>query len=147
VSGITLNRNPFEVTVEGNFAYLTSDSPNQKVQVVNVANPNSPSLTSTLNLPGNRTALTIASSGNVAYVGYLETFFTVDISNPSSLSVIGSVNVSNSSNINDISLNIKNDEDLVFIATEENSAEIQIIDVSEPAEPQYLRNLRRGWQQ
>jgi Tfp pilus assembly protein PilV len=135
VSGITLNRSPFEVTVEGNYAYLSSDSPNQKIQVVNVSNPSNLTLASTLNLPGNRIPLTIANLGSTLFVGYRESFITVDISNPNSLTVLGEVDVANNQDINDIALNFAENNSLVFLATGASAAELQIIDISDLQNP------------
>ncbi len=86
------NDNGVKVQISGNYAYVVRNS-GTDFAIINISNPSSPSLTSSLSLAGSPSNIFI--SGNYAYVTSDDNsaeLIIIDISNPSSPSIIGTYN-------------------------------------------------------
>lgn len=85
-----------------------------------------------LNLTGTHDGIKVATSGNYAYMVRADAtpdFAVIDISNPSSPSLAGSLSLSGAPN------NIAVSGNFVYVATDNSNAELQIIDISNPSSP------------
>ena len=122
------------VHVLGNYAYVANRDGIDQLQIINITNISSPSLTTSFTLPGTgEEALSIFVLGNYAYVGAkLSTgaeFHIVNVSNPNSPSVVGSFEVGASVN----SIFVRDDK--AYLATASDVGELVILDVLNPAAP------------
>lgn len=136
VGGLVLDGAPSEVAVSGNYAYLSSNSDTQELQVVNISVPSTPALAGSLNLATTANALTVALSGSTLFIGQGTSFRTVnisDVTDPVVPVLLGSLTTSGT--VNDIALETGNSGGYVYIANTSNTAEFQIINISTPASP------------
>ncbi len=121
---------PFDISLIGSYAYISSGFNNQELQIVDVSVPAAPNQVGSLNLTGTNDAISIAGSGNTVYLGRLGGELNlVDVSTPSSPVSLGTFNAQ--FDIQDIAL--ATSLNLAFLATTYNSSEFQIVDVSTPA--------------
>ena len=84
-----INGTAYAVALKNNFAYVT-DNQNNRLNVINVSDPNKPSILTTINIQGQAHGICI--SGNYAYVAHSGGLDIVDISNLATPTRIGSVN-------------------------------------------------------
>ncbi len=136
VGGLVLNGAPAEVVVSGNFAYLSSNSDTQELQIVNIATPGAPTLAGSLNLAGTTNALTIALYGTNVFIGQGTAFRVIDVSDitpPVVPVLLGSLTTSGT--INDIASETGNAGSYVYLANTSNTAEFQVINVATPGTP------------
>lgn len=128
VSSLELGSDIFDVKVSGDYAFLANDSNNEGLLIIDISNKNSPTLAYTMNL-GNIAFRALAISGNTLYItsdanGGGSELFVIDISSPTSPSILGQYE--HGSAIGDIVI----DGSYAYIATQTNSAELTILDVS-----------------
>ena len=127
MGGEDINKDANDVVVIGNYAYVANDG--NELEVVDVSNPNNPNSIATLNLSGSSDGMTIAGEGNVIFMGRAGgEIESIDVSTPSSPVSLDSID--NGSRIRDIDLG--NNGTYIFVASDENSAEFQIIDANDP---------------
>lgn len=86
------------IDVAGTKAYVASESETAQLQIIDITLPSSPSVVSSLQLPGSgEEASTIHYSGGRVYIGTEQSsgpeFFVIDVSNPASPTSLGSYNV------------------------------------------------------
>lgn len=134
VGSLSLAGTPTNVFVSGNYAYVTNTSDTTELQIVNITNPASPSLTSSFNAAGTGDANGVWVSGNYAYMvrnsNVLSGEFTVvNISNPASPTATGLY--SNLVNLRDIWVS----GNYAYIATESDTQELLVLNISNPALP------------
>lgn len=93
-----------------------------------------PALQTDVNLAGNTDGNKVAYSGNYAYVVRSSTpnFIVIDVSNPASPSEVGSLTLANTP------LNIFISGTVAYVASDSNSAELQIVNIATPASPALL---------
>lgn len=121
-----------EVYVSGNYSYIASASNSQELQVVNISTPGAPSLAGSLNLSGNENALSISGFGSTVVLGRSnDILYVISASTPSLPVEMGTYDTGG--NVNDISLG--NSNTYAFIADTDQTAEFQIIDISNPSSP------------
>jgi len=91
VSELPLGAVKSDMKVAGDFVYVTTraSSGPGRLHIINVANPASPQLLSSLDTGGD--AFGVAVSGNYAYVANWGNLAVVDITNPSSPAIVGSL--------------------------------------------------------
>lgn len=122
-----------QVSVSGSFAYLATTLNNAELIVLNISNPLSPSLASTINLSGTTDALSIFTSGNYAYIGRASStsseFQIINITNPSSPSLNGALDHSDS--VNDIVVS----GNYAYLATNSNTQELLVVNITNPSTP------------
>lgn len=119
--------------VSGDYAYLANNDQNAQFQIVNVSNRSNPLLVTSLQLPGvsgnGAIGWSIFYTNGRIYLGTAEAngpeFFVIDVSNPSSPTVLGSKEIG--ANVNDIAVN----GNLAYIATSRD--EVEIYNISNPA--------------
>lgn len=126
--GATVN----DIVALGNYVYIASDSNSQELQVVDVSVPATPSLVESVNLSGNTNATAVTGFGSILILGQSDGEITIfDISTPTSVSTLGTL--STGGTIDDMYYDSSND--LVFVASNDNSAEFRVLDIGAPASP------------
>lgn len=128
LSTLNLDSVPRDIKVEGNYAYVASQSNSEELQIIDISDPLNPVQVSDLNLPGNQNAFSIWVEGNYAYIGRSggNEFVIVDISDPLN-PVIESQ--TNSNRIWDLQ-KFGN-----YVYTVTTGTELQIFDVLNPSAP------------
>ncbi|MBI4281063.1 prepilin-type N-terminal cleavage/methylation domain-containing protein [Candidatus Uhrbacteria bacterium] len=126
------------VAVLGTLAAAASQDSQGQLEIVNIANPDTPTLVSSLPLPGNNEeALSVGLSGTIALVGTEKDdqgseFFVIDLTNPSAPQFRGSLEIDG--DVNDISI-LGN---TAFLATGRDSQELIILDLTNPSAPSQI---------
>ncbi|MFH0727363.1 MAG: hypothetical protein V2B19_13625 [Pseudomonadota bacterium] len=123
--------NTFDVTVSGNYAYVTAGE--SGLQIIDVSNPTSPAIVGAVETPEN-SGVNVAISGNHVYVADGSSGLQViDIGNPANPAIIGAVLTPFFAQTVTVSGNY------AYVADScsdfEFSSSLQIIDVSNPANP------------
>lgn len=131
ISSLGLNGSANRVLTSGNYAFISSTDNAQEFQVVSISNPASPSLATTLNLPGNTDAFALSLMENYAFVSQANTLHAIDISNPLAPTLVDSITVGSAS-IEDISLETAGPESFLFIATSDTGSEFAVVSVTDP---------------
>lgn len=124
------------VDVAGNYAYVGNKSANAQLQIINISNPNSPTLTTSYQLPGVSGSGAVGNSiffySNKIYIGTKSAngseFHIVDVANPSSPQSLGSFEIGSDVNMIQIKGNF------AYLATPSDSAELKILDISNPSQ-------------
>lgn len=127
---LTLNGGAIEVTVSGNYAYVSSDSNSQEIQVVNITNKSAPSLSTSVNLSGNSNADTIAHSGSELYIGQGTMLHTYSISSPATPSAQGSLAMGGGTIVNDIAFDQSTTPKLLYLATGGPQGEFATVNIT-----------------
>lgn len=128
------------LAVEGDYAYLVSDDNRKEFIIVNISNPDVPVVTKTLNMASNDNAQGVYVIGTTAYVVRVgaknrDEFFVIDITDVNNPSITGSANIgSNNQGGTDIYVA----GNYAYIASDDNSSELKIVDITDPAAPNYL---------
>lgn len=120
-----------DVWVNGNFAYLATASDTAEVTTLNVSALPTITSASTLNLTGTIDALAIRGYDSKLFVGQDNTFWTLDLSTPSTPANSGSVGLGGI--VNDI--DVKAGEQIAFVGTSNTAAEFQVVNVATLATP------------
>lgn len=132
LSTIETNGNVNDIIIIDNTLYLATDNQSQEVIIFNVSNLAAPTLLGTYNIPGNTRATVLKYYNNNLIVGAANgNLYTLNVSNPSSISVINTLNLGGG--INDISLD--SNTGLAYIATQNSSREFQVYNLSNPNSP------------
>jgi len=129
-----------DVAVSGTWAFATTESQSDKLQVFDVSNTSNPTLKSQVTVSNAVTyPVSIAVDGRYAYVGSLldnlGEFGIFNISNPLAPSLAGSLKVQ--ADVNSVA--IKGNR--AYLATSKDNAEILIVDISNPASPSVVGQL------
>ena len=128
LGSLNLGANANEIIVLGNYAYIASANDTQELQIVNISNPSASVQVGSYNSAGTLNGNSVTGFGNIVFLGFLGTgnVEILDVSNPSSPSQIALY--SGSDDIRDMTLG--NDNQLLFLATDTNASEFQVVDVS-----------------
>ncbi|MBU2524839.1 beta-propeller domain-containing protein [Patescibacteria group bacterium] len=119
------------IYVSGDYAYLATTSNTQELLILDISNKANPTLAGSYNSDEAKDGESIYVVGNTAFLGTLNNsggndheFYTLDVSNKSSISKLDSVEISG--NVNDIHVS----GNYAYLATSQNSRELDIIDIS-----------------
>jgi prepilin-type N-terminal cleavage/methylation domain-containing protein len=117
------------VVVQGNYAYISTRANSGEFQVLNISNPSNIQRVATINLTvsGTNDAKDIVVNNNQAYIVQGNTLYSYNITNPNSPQPLDNVSISYTGNEIFVS------ENYVYVATEDSSKELQIIDITNPA--------------
>jgi hypothetical protein len=116
---------------------VTVSGDTHELVVVDVSNPNNPSVGYSFDMSGSSSAKAIALEGARVFVGDGGFFRVVDISNPLSLSTLGSINTT-STEIFDIGSAVaysQNGNRYVFLSTNLSSHDLVSVDITNPSSP------------
>jgi len=138
-SAFSLDTAAYGVVAVGDRLYLATGNSTQEVMVFDISDPTHLSfanLLSTYNLPGSAGARSIAVYGNTIYVGTVDDsvnhqFYALSVSETSGIELLSSLATSGS--VLDINLS----EGYAYIASSNNVAELQVIDIIDSENVQY----------
>lgn len=123
------------VALSGSYAFVANQDETESLQVINVSNPNSPLLATSLNLgSSDSSARSIAIHGAYAYIGKENSsdgpeFFIVDITNPLQPVVRGSLEIGG--DVRRIAVH----NNRVILGTGKDDAELIIVNATSPSSP------------
>lgn len=138
LSSIETNSNVNDIIVIDNTLYLATDNSSQEIIVFNISNLAAPTLLGTYDIPGNTSATVLKYYNNNLIVGAANgNIYTLGVSNPSSISVINTLNLGGA--INDISLD--SNTGFAYIATANTTREFQVYNFTNPNSPQEISFL------
>ena len=115
------------IVVQGNYAYISTWDNAGELKIVDISNTSSPFISGVYDLPSNDNALDIAVSASEIYIIQGAKLFSFSINNPDSPLYLDEISVDD--NATDLYLS----GDYVYIATQDSSKELQIIEVTNPA--------------
>ncbi len=120
---------------ETNYAYLATDNNTKEVIITNIGStPYSEA--GYFNAPGNGNGNSIFTQGSIGYMTSGDKFYTFDLSSKTgSRPQLGTVTLSSTGN----SINVVGN--YAYVATNSTSAELQIIDVTNPASPTIVSSV------
>lgn len=127
LSSLNIGSGVTAVVVQNNYAYISTRGNSTELRVINISNPLSPAVVFSYNLPGNSDARDIVVSESELYIAQGDDLYAFSIANPASPVLLDSVDVDETANEVFVS------EDNVYLATEEKDEELQIVDVTNPA--------------
>lgn len=136
---LNLNGQANDIAVSGNYAFVGVNNLGEEFQVINISNPAAPVKVAFRNLPGTSSGLTIAMTGNTILLGQGNFLHLIDVSTPTSPSVIGAFNAGDV--VSDVAIDLANSSSYVFISTNSNSAEFQIVNISNLSLPVLLKAI------
>ncbi len=133
ISSLDLGATANEVYVNGGYAYVASDSNSAELQVIDITDIYAPKLTASLDLWGSYNAETITGFLDKVVVGRLVygLVHIIDVSNPAA-PVDQGIYIA-WDDVRDVAMG--NNNNYVFLATDHNSAELQVIYIGDPANP------------
>lgn len=139
VGSFTVGRTINHIAVRGDYAYLATDDNARELIVLNISDKAHPKLAGAFDAPGSTGfgyGYAIRVDANIAYLGrsYVSTapeLYTLEVSNLSSLSVLGSVDIGTSSNPDSINA-LLFERPLAFLLT---NKQLQVWDMGDPAHP------------
>lgn len=136
MGNIELPEDVNDVCVNGNYAYVASSDLTKDLQVIDVSNELLPIVVGTINLPSGNTynAKTIACAGSTVYIGIGNgDLYSVNVADPANPIQLDMVDTTPSVNagINDMDLGLL--DTALFIGTSRVGQQIQLIDISDPA--------------
>lgn len=132
-----------EIFVSGNYAYIASASNSKEFIILNISNAASITEEDSYNISGNTDAEGIYYSSGTAYLvtqgnGGGDDFFIFNISTPSSIALTGSANLSSINN------DVVASGNYAFVATDDTSAGITIVDITTLSSPVEYGNYNSG---
>lgn len=136
------NQDGVKIQVSGSYAYLIRSNSVNNFVIVDITNPDAPSVTSTISIVGTPTNLFV--SGAYAYVtsnDNSQELQVVDIANPASPSIVGSYNAPGNADANGVYIIGTN---AYITRANQASEEFSVINISNPASPTELGVLDLG---
>lgn len=115
------------VVVSGNYAYLATDHDSRELVTIDVSDPYDPDIVDYYSISGNSNAFDVVVNNTELYLARGDDLYSFSLLNPADPNYLDSIDVDE----NAIALFLS--EDNVYVATEEDYAELRIIDVTNPA--------------
>lgn len=132
MSIVDLDGQSRDVYVNGNYAFVGGTDNNDDLTIVDVTDPNNVSVLLTVDIPSGSDLDAVTGYDDYLFLGDSSGIMKIyDVSDVNNISLLGSYDALD--DINDMVLGVNNT--LLFMATDENNAEIQIIDVSDLSNP------------
>ena len=134
---LSLQNNPKNIAVSGNYAYVASQNNSQELQIIDLTSPTSPTLKSSFDAPGNGTGNGVAVVGTTAYIvrdNGTEELHIFNVSNPGTPVQRSQLDLGSSANEIYVTGNY------AFIASAGDAHELQIVNVTNPAAPVLTKN-------
>lgn len=139
VGSLTLSGKPSNISIAGNYAYVSSSDNNEELQIIDISIPSSPSLAGSYNAPGNANAIGVFASGSTAYImrasSSSDEFLIIDAASPAAPSFVGSLNLGEDGNEVVVSGNV------AYIASSDNSEELKVVNIAIPESPSKIGSL------
>jgi|GEM_PF-1639627 hypothetical protein len=131
LSALEVGSTVSDIVVSGNYAYLATGDNSAELTVVDISTKTSPSIVGGYDTTLNSDALSVEIEGTTVFLGRAagsgHEFYSIDVSTPSSPSLLDSVELSYNINA------LVSDGTEVYAATDDNSQELWVVDVSTPA--------------
>lgn len=141
LGGEDLNDDGNEVVVIGDYAYVATDG--DELEVVDVSNSAAPNSVYVRNYPGGSNGISIAGEGSMVYVGRSNGDLEImDVTTPTSPIWRSTYTGPDNDDINDIA--IGNNGDYLFLASDDNDEEFQVVDVSDPLDAELIGDFDVG---
>ena len=122
-----------DIFVLDNNGYYVSSDNNPEVSIIDITSPGSMTVDASINLSGNSNALAVDGFTDTLLIGRADgSLHIYDISTPTSPSELSS-SYDQGSQINNMALNGNNE--YLFLATNEDSAELQVVDITNTSSP------------
>lgn len=134
-NNISLN----DVSVDGDYAYVGTNSNSRELLILNINNPALPTLTKAYDMPGGGAILAVSKYGNNLFVARTTTLTSINVSNVTSPSVLGTVTTTGTATVNDVSLDSTGT--YAFLGTNSANAEFQIADIGNPSGMSIVRTV------
>jgi Tfp pilus assembly protein PilV len=128
-----------DVYVDGNYAYVGTNSNTQELLVINISNPATPTLAATLNMSGNDDVTNVSKAGNYLFVTRDHSLYSVNVTNPLVPVEVSSVVDTGNTTINDV--DVESTGTYAFIGTNTTGSEFQIVNISNPASMSVVRTV------
>jgi len=137
-SSANVGKHGTDVDVDGNYAYMTVNDMNSGFQIVNVSNPQSPSIVSSLNIGKKGTSA--KKDGNYAYIGLDQSagLKIINVSAPGSPSVTSTINLGAAANQSDVK------DDYLYTAINQTSNSFKSYNVTNKAAPSLTKTINFG---
>jgi hypothetical protein len=122
-----------KIYVEGNRAYLATNSSQEELIILDITNKSAPVKVGSFNAPGSYAGSAVTSVGykNVYFVrkqGAGEELYVLDTTNPANIVTLGTYEVND--NVNDIVVN----RDFAYLATATPTREVCVLKITNPAQ-------------
>ena len=143
---LELTHNVHDIIVRGDYAYLATSDNSGEVMVIDISDPSSmihPDISGMkFNAPGNYDGNALYLLGSKLYLGRdgnyndpdIHNFFILDISNPASITSLGSKYIRRNPNISLGILTLVVSGKFAFMGTDDSNAEFQVFVVDNPAD-------------
>lgn len=133
-STFSFQSNPNNLAISGHYAYITSAHNSEELEVIDISDPAAMVQVGAYNASGNGKANGIDISETTAYVvrssqGNKDEFLAVDISNPVSPSLRGSMRLNSAGN------EVVKMGNYAYVATDDQNGELKVIDVTNSESP------------
>lgn len=139
LGSIDTNSDVSDLVVSGNYVYLATKDNSREVIVIDTTTKTSPQIVGTYNAAGSRDGVSITLSGTTLYLGREDgsdpDFYVLSLSNPAAPAFVGSTNYGG-----DLERMVVSSS-YVYSATETDTEELAVFDVSNPALPSKVAGL------
>ncbi|RJQ34020.1 hypothetical protein C4566_02735 [Candidatus Parcubacteria bacterium] len=115
------------VVVKGNYAYISTADNVAELKIIDVSNTSNPFISSTYDLLGNDDSLDLAANETEIYIIQGSKLYSFSVDNPNPPQYLDDISVDD--NATEIYLS----ENYVYVATQDDDKELQIIEVTNPA--------------
>lgn len=132
LSSLNMSSSVTSVVAQDNYAYLSTRRDSTELRVINVSNPNSPSIAASYDLSGNQDALDIAVNATELYILQDDDLHSFSISDPNNPQLLDEIDLDGLAKEVFVSANT------IYVATENYSQELQIVDATNPANLQII---------
>ncbi len=127
LSSLNIGATVTAVVVKDDYAYLSTYHDNAELTVVDISNPYGPSIVETYNLSGTTNAYDVAVSETEVYLARGSYIYSFSITDPENVQYLDSIGTDNTAR------EIYLSEDNLYVATENSTKELQIFQVTNPA--------------
>lgn len=138
-SSANIGKHADDVDVDGSYAYLATDDMHKALNIVNVSNPQSPTIVSYLDLGGKGAA--VRKDGNYVYAAVDSDsagLSIVDVTNPNTPSKIKSINLGEEANHMDIK------DNYLYVAIDRETNSLRSYNVTSKTSPVLVKTMNFG---
>lgn len=135
VASLNLPGTPQDISVSGDFAYIANAHNSQELQIVEISDSSSPHVAGSYNAAGNENGHGVFASGTTVYLtraaGTNPEFYVINAAAPNNPTQTGSLDFSG----NDINNRVMVMGTNAYIASNSDTQELRIVDISTPSAP------------
>ncbi|MFA6295976.1 MAG: hypothetical protein WC663_01340 [Patescibacteria group bacterium] len=139
---LDIGANIFSAFYDNNKVYVSSSNNSAEMNIVDVSTKNNPNIIGSYDAPSSFDGTDTFASGNTAYLttndnGIGDEFYVLNVTNPGSITVIGSYNV----NGNALSVFVDPGATTAFIGNSQSLQQFKVIDITTPSSPTLLKSF------